>query len=233
VLRPLATICWGIGVVLLILYFGARANGEFERQQAIASFTQIRSSMEATAYPGQVPVLSGAGTYPSPGIPDQSLWSRGRARAYATSTAASPPAALLSIRRIGLEVPVYRDASERNLNRGAGLIPTSAEPGSDGNVVIAAHRDGYFRVLKDVRPGDVVVLEGLSQRREYRITGTFVVKPTDWWPVQDTDAPTITLVTCYPFYFVGSAPLRYIVRGAAAGKERQLVDGDFARAAGS
>jgi sortase A len=121
----------------------------------------------------------------------------------------------LRIDRIGLEVPVYADVSERNLNRGAGLIAGTGLPGDEGNVGIAAHRDSYFRVLKDVAVGDLIALESLAGIRRYRITELFVVEPDDLKPLHEVGAPVITLVTCYPFYFVGAAPQRFIVRAVA------------------
>jgi sortase A len=125
------------------------------------------------------------------------------------------PAALLHVPRVGLEVPVYSDTSEHNLNRGAGLIAGTALPDSDGNIAIAAHRDGYFRALKDIAVGDVVELESLSQRRRYRVIDLSIVEPTNLSPLDETDVPAVTLVTCYPFYFVGNAPKRFIERAVS------------------
>jgi sortase A len=187
--------CWMLGIVLLGTYSGARAYGELERRQAVAAFAHER-------------------------VPDQALWSEGRIRAYAAHAnephpADALPAALLRVARVDLEVPVYADTSERNLNRGAGLVAGTALPDSDGNIAIAAHRDGYFRVLENVALGDLVELEGASRKRTYRITELVIVEPADIWPLHATDEPTVTLVTCYPFYFVGNAPQRFIVRAVA------------------
>lgn len=135
----------------------------------------------------------------------------------------------MRIASVNLEVPVYVDSNERNLNRGAGLIAGTARPGSGGNVAIAAHRDGYFRALRNVAVGDLVELESGSQQTTYRITELTIVEPTDIWPLDETDEPAVTLVTCYPFYFVGNAPQRFIVRGVAVdwrlGAPRRLIGG--------
>lgn len=191
--RMLETACWSAGVLLTAMYFGTRAYGEVERRQAVSSFTQARSV-----------------------APDQTHWSASRIRAYAvpalSAESAPLPAALLRIRRVGLEVPVYADTSERNLNRGGGLIAGTGVPDGDGNVAIAAHRDGYFRALEHVVVGDVLELDSLSRQRRYRVTELAIVAPTDMSPLDDVDAPAVTLVTCYPFYFAGAAPQRYIVR---------------------
>ena len=199
--------CWVLGIALLGIYFGARAEGEIGRRQAIEAFAVAHTL-------------------------DQTRWSDGRSQAYAAQAsefdaAEPPPAAILRIRRVGLEVPVFGDAGERNLNRGAGLVEGTALPGSDGNIAIAAHRDGYFRVLKDVALGDLVELESAAGRRTYRITDLVVVEPTDVWPLYATDEPTVTLVTCYPFYFAGSAPQRFIVRAVAA--EQEIFSNDRSR----
>lgn len=212
--------CWTLGIVLITLYFGARAHGELERRQAVATFTQARSAMSAETHvtrdTDQISLDQASPAHPAP---DQTHWSESRVRAYATQVTQSEsqalPAALLRIRRVDLEVPVYADTSERNLNRGAGLVAGTAPPGSDGNIAIAAHRDGYFRALKDVALGDIVELESLSQRRWYRVIDLSIVEPTDISPLHDTDVPAVTLVTCYPFYFVGNAPQRFIVRAVA------------------
>jgi sortase A len=125
------------------------------------------------------------------------------------------PIALLTIARVGLEVPVFADTSERNLNRGAGWVEGTAAPEDGGNIAIAAHRDGYFRVLQDVVLGDVLVLESIAQERNYRVTEISIVDPGDTSSLFATETAAVTLVTCYPFHFVGNAPQRYIVRAVA------------------
>lgn len=189
-LRPVVeATCWVVGLALVAFYVIAVAYGEIERRDAIAAFT---------------------GAYPTP---DRSAWSQGRIDAFEASAASGAlPAAVLRIARVNLEVPVYTDATERNLNRGAGLIEGTALPGSDGNIGIAAHRDGYFRALSEVVVGDVIEVDSPHARRVYRVSELSVVDPTDIRPLNETGTPAVTLVTCYPFYFIGSAPKRYIVR---------------------
>lgn len=183
-----------VGIALLATYAGARTHGEAGRVEAIAAFDEQRK-LEART-------------------PDQSDWSASRIAAYQEATAGAP-LAVLRVPSAGIEVPVFGDTSERNLNRGAGAIEGTARPGSDGNAGIAAHRDGYFRALKDVVLGDEIEVEHRGGTRRYRITDLAVVEPTDVSSLYPTDDPALTLVTCYPFYFVGSAPQRYIVRAVA------------------
>jgi sortase A len=205
---------------LIGTYFSARVYGEVERRRAISTFTQVRSQSDRELSGVRGSERIGLDLLVVYGAPDQKLWSDSRVRAYAargtdSTNSLTMPAALLRIGSVHLEVPVYTDATERNLNRGAGLVAGTARPGSAGNIAIAAHRDGYFRALKDVAVGDVVELESWSQKQRYRVVDLAVVEPTELWPLDETEQPTVTLVTCYPFYFVGSAPQRYIVRAVA------------------
>jgi len=97
-----------------------------------------------------------------------------------------------------------------------GHIAGSALPGEVGNVGIAGHRDGFFRALKDVKVGEAVELERQTsagmRSDQYKVERISVVQPTDVSVVAPTSEATLTLVTCYPFYFVGSAPQRYVVQ---------------------
>lgn len=107
---------------------------------------------------------------------------------------------------------VLEGASEDNLLRGPVHVRESAAPGQAGNVIIAAHRDTHFRLLKEVQKGQEITIEEGGQLFRYRVTETIVVKPENSRYYQPTSNPVLTLVTCYPFYFVGTAPKRYIVR---------------------
>lgn len=144
---------------------------------------------------------------------DFSLWSPQRVSDYKKSLTANlaPPIAILRIPKIHLEVPVLDGVDDLTLNRGVGYIPGTARPGQGGNVGIAGHRDGFFRVLKDVTTGDVVEMETLDGLNTYRISQIVIVDKKDASVLRPTSVPVLTLVTCYPFYFIGSAPKRYIV----------------------
>ena len=127
---------------------------------------------------------------------------------------------MLRIPRIGLEVPVLEGSDDATLDRGAGHIEATAVPGADGNVGIAGHRDGFFRGLKDVVPGDALELDLRSSTERYRIERIWIVGPDDVSVLDRTPERSVTLVTCYPFYFIGSAPQRYIVRAVLAPQSR-------------
>jgi sortase A len=115
---------------------------------------------------------------------------------------------------------VLRGTDDRTLDRAAGLIEDTAEPGTDGNSGIAGHRDGFFRGLKDIVPGDTIELDTLQGTDVYRVERTWVVNPEDVSVLDPMSIPTLTLVTCYPFYFYGAAPQRFIVRAVREGHTR-------------
>jgi len=147
--------------------------------------------------------------------PDQSLWSAKRRHAYDANVQADlgTPAAVLRIPSIELEVPVFNGTDKMSLNRGVGHVAGSELPGTPGNVAIAGHRDSHFRRLKDVLVGDLMEVETLAGTDQYRISEILIVDPLDTGVLEPTDADVLTLITCYPFYYVGYAPDRYIVRG--------------------
>jgi sortase A len=93
-----------------------------------------------------------------------------------------------------------------------GHIPGTSVPGESGNVGLAAHRDTFFRRLRDIRPNDEIVVTTPDGIFRYTVETTKVVKPTDVWVLDPTEEPALTLVTCYPFTYVGSAPQRFVVR---------------------
>jgi sortase A len=146
--------------------------------------------------------------------PDQSDWSEQRKAAYAESLGrdVGVPEAVLAIPDLRLEVPVFGSTKRLALNRGVGLVEGTARPGEDGNIAIAGHRDGFFRPLKDVQVGASIELRTLQGTRRYRVHDILIVDPLDGSVLKPTAEPMLTLITCYPFYYVGYAPDRYIVR---------------------
>ena len=151
---------------------------------------------------------------PHADTPDQSLWSPNRIIAWrnAVSGPAGTPLAVLRIPKIRLEVAVLPGTDDRTLDRAVGHIEDTAQPGTNGNSGIAGHRDGFFRGLKDIAPGDTIELETPEGNDVYRVERTWVVDPEEVSVLDPTTTRSLTLVTCYPFYFIGSAPQRFIVR---------------------
>lgn len=124
------------------------------------------------------------------------------------------PLAMLRIPKIHLEVPVLRGTDEITLNRGVGQIAGTAAPGEKGNIGIAGHRDSFFRDLKNISRGDEIELETTSASATYVVNSILVTGPDDTTALQPSSGSTLTLVTCYPFHFIGPAPRRFIVQAS-------------------
>ena len=197
------------GMVLTGFFVVQLAQGEVERQDGIDEFQQY--AMAATEG-GAAPSAPGH-AFEAIAPPDTSLWAPGRIADYEASLTAELPPVLgvLEIPSVGLEVPVYSTSTGQTMDRGAGIIDGMAYPHEAGNIGISGHRDGYFRALKDVQVGDTLVLQTLVGTKQFRIDAAQVVEIADTSVLQDTPDQTLTLVTCYPFYFVGHAPQRFIV----------------------
>jgi sortase A len=118
----------------------------------------------------------------------------------------------MDIPRLGLSVIVIEGASRTTLRRAAGHIPGTAWPGQSGNVGISGHRDTFFRPLRNIRRNDIITLTTLLGEYRYRVVSTKIVSPSDVAVLDPDGSDSLTLVTCYPFYFVGAAPDRFIVR---------------------
>jgi sortase A len=124
------------------------------------------------------------------------------------------PLAVLRIPKLHLELPVLDGTDELTLNRGVGRIAGTARPGQEGNIGIAGHRDGFFRGLKDVHIGDTVDLFTDDGSYVYVIDQILITNPENLSVLAPGPKSSLTLITCYPFYFVGPAPRRYIVRAS-------------------
>jgi len=198
--RWLEAFAWAAGLSALVVWIGAgvvRRTGSTHELQRFAEFQR------------ESPVLSSALR-----APDLSLWDPQRIRAWRAAQAdtSRQPLGVMRISRLGIEVPVLEGTDDWALDRGVGLIEDTARPGADGNMGIAGHRDGFFRALKDITTGDVIEIESIASVARYRVERTWIVGPDDVSVLDPTPAPSVTLVTCYPFYFVGPAPQRFIVR---------------------
>jgi sortase A len=147
---------------------------------------------------------------------DFSLWSAKRVEAYKQSLAnkVDRPLAVVRVPKIHLEVPLYNDTDDLTLNRGVGRILGTARVGEGGNLGIAGHRDGFFRGLKELGPGDEIDLLLTERSEAYVVDKIQIVYPEDVSVLNSTEVPALTLVTCFPFYYVGSAPQRFIVHAS-------------------
>lgn len=149
----------------------------------------------------------------------ESEW-QAAAPAAAASTHAAPrgwivvetPLARLSIPRLGTSAIVAEGVGESVLRRALGHLPRSARPGENGNIVLAGHRDTFFRALEGVEVGEELQLDSAAGRDRYRVEWAAVVEPRQIAITQPSGYPALTLVTCYPFGYLGDAPYRYVVR---------------------
>ena len=207
-LRKLERVLLVLGVLMLTLYVSARihqtvlSNAELQRFKA--------QQPASAANPNGVAATTAA--------PDFSLWSVQRIKDYQTSLAEhfAPAIAILTIPRIHIEVPVLEGTDDLSLNRGVGHVTGTANPGENGNMAIAGHRDGFFRGLKDVVLGDTIGVATTERAQTYIVDRITVVDRTDISVLAPRPQASLTLITCYPFYFVGSAPKRYIVQASVA-----------------
>ncbi len=209
---------WVVAVVCLGTWLGVQVDAAMYRavegrrlDQAIA---RQRSAPPGPPAPAQAPHPP---TEPSPA--DRAAAAAERARSEPPPPAPAATAAprrrevlgRLEIPRLGLETLVAEGVDARTLRRAAGHVPGTAAPGAAGNVVIAGHRDGVFRPLAGAARDDLVVLETPAGRVDYLIDDLEVVSPDATRVLAPTAAPTLTLITCYPFDFLGPAPHRLVV----------------------
>jgi sortase A len=199
-----------IGIVLVGYVAFAYLSGQISSRAALAEFH------------AQAAQQSGEGNVKAATTVDYSLWSEKRIKDYEASLAEhfDPPLGVLRIQKIHLEVPLFDGTDDPVLNRGVGRIIGTAQVGQTGNMGIAGHRDGFFRGLKDVVLGDVLELDTTSGTQTYIIDSIKLVTPDDVSVLRNEPTSALTLVTCYPFYFVGSAPQRYIVHASAKGEPK-------------
>ena len=204
------------GILLVFAYVGNRAYSAMYSHASVQSFWAHQTSS---------PILTEVQSKQRSGTPDFRLWSEKRIRAYQASLAANvaQPLGVLDISALQLRVPILEGTDDLTLDRGVGHIAGTAPLGEHGNAGIAGHRDGFFRVLKDIRVGQTIDVYTQVGRSRYVVDEIQIVSPDEVSVLAPRAKPTLTLVTCYPFYFVGSAPSRYIVHAT-------LANGDEAKA---
>jgi sortase A len=190
---------WTLGSLLLLIYVVGRVDSAVGTEVALAKAAAMSELQEPS----------------SRQPPRYRFWSQARIDAYEASTSleTGPVVGTLQIPALDLLVPLYATTGDVHLNRGVGLIAGMSLPGEPGNLGIAGHRDGFFRVLRDIRKGERVEVRTPERRYAYEVSGVSIVDKEDATLLAPTREPSLTLVTCYPFYFVGPAPRRFVVRG--------------------
>lgn len=213
--RPFERCLLVIGVVLVTVSVSGFLHRAISSRFALWQFENARTAAEANA-PRSV-ALQGEEDV------DFSLWAEKRVQAYRSSllSKTDAPWAVLEIARLRIRVPVFDGTDDLTLNRGVGRIIGSAKPGTSGNIGIAGHRDGCFRGLKDISVGDEVNLITAKGEGRYLVDQIEVVTPSDVHVLRSRNAPSLTLVTCYPFYFVGDAPNRFVVHASLGANQYQ------------
>jgi LPXTG-site transpeptidase (sortase) family protein len=126
-----------------------------------------------------------------------------------------PPLGILTIRKLNINVPIFNGTDDVVLDRGAGRIKGMAKMDEIGNLGISSHRDGYFRRMKDMEVGDDILIQTTRGVQKYEVSSISIVPKSDISPLASSTEKMLTIVTCYPFYFVGNAPKRYIVKATA------------------
>jgi sortase A len=130
----------------------------------------------------------------------------------------------IDVPRLGIQTMVVEGDSNRILRRAVGHMPETPLPWESGNVALAGHRDSFFRPLRNVRSGDAITLKTVNGDFQYEVESTEVVPANDMHVLEASSGRTLTLITCFPFYYVGSAPNRFIVRAREVGSPPQVTE---------
>ena len=144
------------------------------------------------------------------------------ARAYAPVTVrAGGLVGMLDVPRLKLTAPVIEGDDDATLKRAAGHLPDTPLPWENGNTAIAGHRDGLFRPLKDIKVGDEIRFRSSRDEFRYRVVSTTIVQPDDISVLEPRGRASMTLITCFPFYYIGNAPKRFIIHASREGEARR------------
>jgi sortase A len=154
---------------------------------------------------------------PKPSPFEPSRKSQARPAAHLVKPGLGQAIARLTIPRLHTDLYVVEGDGDRQLRLGPGHLAGTAMPGTDGNCIIAGHRDTHFRALKDIQKGDEIVLRTHGGEYTYRVQDMEIVSPDNRQPLRPTGDAELHLITCYPFYYVGSAPKRFIVEASLVG----------------
>lgn len=130
----------------------------------------------------------------------------------------------VDVPRIHLSAMITDGTNDRALRLAVGHVTGTALPGDGGNVALAAHRDTFFRRLGELESGDLIRITTPGGAYAYRVIFTDIVRPDETWVLQPATGETLTLITCYPFHFVGAAPRRFVVRARRVNLDQVLTD---------
>jgi sortase A len=196
--RTIEALLLVVGTACLCWFFFVKGNSAGHQAAESTSFQQLRtlpinpSIKPSTARPGAI-------------VPRHQQLPEGTSLAQ------------IEIPSLGLTAMVDEGVSTGTLRRAVGHIPGTAMPGQPGNVAVAAHRDTFFRRVGELKPDDLIVMDTVSGEYLYKVKSAKIVDPYDTAVLKDAAQPSLTLVTCYPFHYIGHAPKRYIVTAEQTG----------------
>lgn len=199
-----------IGLVLLGVYGAARIHSILTFRAALRELKQSNQAEPASTRKAERKLLPSDSSYAAqgPAEPEAGM----NTPSATTSRRAGAALALLRIPTLQLEVPVLEGIDAVTLNSGVGRIPGTAFPGQPGNIGIAGHRDSFFQGLKGINKGDTIQLTFRQHTDTYIVDMIEITSPEDVSVLEPSAQPELTLVTCYPFSFIGPAPRRFVVR---------------------
>lgn len=207
-----------LGVVFLAIYAFFRIHAWFFQAYDSWSFDQSIKSRSQRIESPEFESHAGSQTQTQTGGPEEAAdyegWAPTRILAHERSLARPPRTIIgrLLIPALDMNVMVLEGTDRWTLNRAVGHIEGTALPGTSGNVGISAHRDGFFRDLGKISRGDEISLVTTEKTFTYQVESTQIVNPSETHVLEPSGKPVLTLVTCYPFYFVGEAPQRFVVQ---------------------
>ena len=207
-----------LGLLLLVMFAYAHIDRFIMFRAEMARFEARQPESTNNESAAGIEAIDGANDdtdfHPAPNT-EYSTWSIQRTKSYQANLGKPVESlAVLRIPSLHLEVPVLEGTDAVTLNRGVGRIAGTSLPGEGGNIGIAGHRDGFFRRLKNIRTGDAIELATISGTDVFVVDRIRITSPTDVSVLRPRTKHSLTLVTCYPFYFVGPAPSRYIVEAS-------------------
>jgi sortase A len=207
-----------LGLLLLVMFAFAHIDRFIMFRAEMARFEARQPESTNNESAARIEAIDGANDdtdfHPAPNT-EYSTWSIQRTKSYQANLGKPVESlAVLRIPSLHLEVPVLEGTDAVTLNRGVGRIAGTSLPGEGGNIGIAGHRDGFFRRLKDIRTGDAIELVTISGTDVFVVDQIRITSPADVSALRPRAKHSLTLVTCYPFYFVGPAPSRYIVEAS-------------------
>ena len=202
---------WVFGLIFFVYYLATVFSQKANAEQAVDLYEDSIQQPAITQYTTKS-ISEHSNQIFFDAKPDVSDWSNSAKEQYFSNEMSQSPIAVLKINSLNLKVPIFDGATDAQLIKGAGWIDyTSDFDDETGNIGVAGHRDSWFRPLKNIEIGHIIEVQTNTSLMKYQVFQTQIVKPNNVDVLRFTPSKQLTLVTCYPFYFVGDAPERFIV----------------------